>query len=245
MAHSARCLKFVVLAFSVLFAVSSLAVTAVGIANLVHFYIYGDFVPGSVSSPLLLLSISGLFAALGSALGWSGAMTSNTCRLHLFSLFLVTIVVTEFSSGVWALTSRAAFEDEMIVAMETSFSTYLEKESVRNKWKSLQREMECCGVDGPNNYNQHNRLDLSCCVSETSLHGNCQMIRQRGCAFSLSEDIRQRLLWVSLVAIGVAILQASGVLCSFCLSNSLKNEARKNRLRNRHSTELKSLKPSN
>jgi hypothetical protein len=50
--------------------------------NLVHFYSHKHFVPSDVSSPVLLLALTGLAACLVAPLGWSGAMAGNTCRLN-------------------------------------------------------------------------------------------------------------------------------------------------------------------
>ncbi|XP_023710810.1 CD63 antigen-like isoform X2 [Cryptotermes secundus] len=232
MAYSARCLKFVVLTFTVLFAVSGVVTVVFSVANLVHFYAHNRFVPSCVTVPVLLLALAGLAACLVAAVGWCGAMAGNTCRLRAFSVFLIVVIMSEFGASIYALMSRTDFKADVTKAMEESFSNYTNDKAVAEDWKSLQKELECCGVDGPNNYRSLGMMDWSCCLAGTRHEGTCHGVNQRGCLESLTHEIQRRLLWLSLLGIAAAIGQMTGVLCSCCLLNSLRNEKRRNRVRN-------------
>ncbi|XP_021934824.1 CD63 antigen-like [Zootermopsis nevadensis] len=240
MACSTRCLKFVVFTFIVVFAVSGVAVMIISVANLVHFYSHNDFVPSNVSVPVLLIALTGLGSCLVAALGWRGTMAGNTCHLYMFSFLLITVIMIEFGSAIWGLTSRANFEDEMTKAMEESFSSYAKDKAVADEWKSLQKALECCGIDGPNDYRRFGVVDWSCCLSETQREGSCHVMKQQGCLVSLTRDFQKRLLWVSLLSIAAAVMQMPGVFCTCCLSNSLRNVQRRNRIRDRMLLEVKS-----
>ncbi|PSN50197.1 hypothetical protein C0J52_23705 [Blattella germanica] len=219
---------------------SGLSIVVFCVANLVQFYTHRDFVPSSVSSPVLLLAFAGIAACCVAAMGWYGAMTGNTCRIFGFSVLLLMVVIVEFGASIWCLTSRADFHDTMAGSMEASFSAYKKDEAVVKKWDFLQRELECCGTDGPEDYRRLGAVSWACCASETEKHGSCELMRQRGCLTALSIDVRSRLLWLALFGIVTSLMQISGVFCSCCLKNSLQNEERRNKILKRSSMELKS-----
>jgi endonuclease III len=56
-------------------------------------------------------------------------------------VFLIAIIFSEFGAAVWALISRANFEDEMAKAMEVSLSSYTTDKAVAENWKSLQQQV--------------------------------------------------------------------------------------------------------
>jgi CD63 antigen len=115
----------------------------------------------------------------------------------------------------------------MTKAMEASFSSYTTNKDVAEKWKSIQQQMQCCGIHGPTDYRGAGIVDWSCCKQATQHEASCQSILQRGCLVSLAHDIQNRVLWVSVLSIATAIIHISGVCCSCCFVNSLKAEAQR------------------
>jgi hypothetical protein len=51
------------------------------------------------------------------------------------------VILSEFGAAIYALVSRADFEDDMAKDMEESFSKYVEHKAVTEDWKSLQKEV--------------------------------------------------------------------------------------------------------
>ncbi|KAJ9576361.1 hypothetical protein L9F63_006773 [Diploptera punctata] len=145
-------------------------------------------------------------------------MSGGNWHLIIFFLLLSTIVIMEFGGAIWCLTSRGDFHDEMVSTMEKSFSIYSSDDSVVKKWDKLQKELKCCGTDGPQDYRPLNNVPWSCCSSKSEQHGSCEELMQRGCLTSLNEFIRERLLLIALFAIGAAIVQFPGLIfCEFLL----------------------------
>ena len=70
-------------------------------------------------------------------------------------------------------------------------------------------QLQCCGIDGPTDYRRYGSLDSSCCLSTNQHEGWCHSVQQRGCLVSLTNDIQERMLWVSVVSILAAILQVN------------------------------------
>lgn len=199
------------------------------VVNLTHFFSHADFIPSNVFAPVIMLGTMGLVACLLAALGWYAAMEKRPCRLYTFSVFLIVLIISEFGGAIWALVSTVKLQDEMVKFMETSFSSYATNKDVAEKWKSLQQQMQCCGIDGPTDYRGTGKLDWSCCKQATQNEASCHSILQGGCLVSLTQDIQNRVLWMSVLSIATAIIQISGVFCSCCLSNALKAEVQRRR----------------
>jgi hypothetical protein len=51
------------------------------------------------------------------------------------------VILSEFGVAIYALVSRADFEDDMTKDMQESFSKYAEHKAVAEDWKSLQKEV--------------------------------------------------------------------------------------------------------
>jgi hypothetical protein len=56
-------------------------------------------------------------------------------------VFLLLLIISEFGGAIWALISSTKLEDEMVKAMEVSFSSYTKDKDVVEKWKSLQQQV--------------------------------------------------------------------------------------------------------
>jgi hypothetical protein len=51
------------------------------------------------------------------------------------------VILSEFGAAIYALISRANFEDDMTKTMEESLSKYTKDKDVAVDWKSLQKEV--------------------------------------------------------------------------------------------------------
>jgi len=58
------------------------------------------------------------------------------------ALLLTAVILSEFGGAVWALTTRADFEDDVAHAMTQSLSSYTKDKTVTEEWKSLQKEVK-------------------------------------------------------------------------------------------------------
>ena len=70
-------------------------------------------------------------------------------------------------------------------------------------------QMQCCGIDGPTDYRGTGKVDWSCCKQATQNEASCHSILQGGCLVSLTQDIQNRVLWMSVLSIATAIIQVS------------------------------------
>lgn len=79
----------------------------------------------------------------------------------------------------------------------------------RHVWHKMQYELKCCGVYDLNDYfRTTGAVPWSCCSIPTDPGDSaCKTFYQRGCLHILSDTIRERLFYVSIVLISAAIIQ--------------------------------------
>ncbi|KAJ8966209.1 hypothetical protein NQ317_001307 [Molorchus minor] len=91
--------------------------------------------------------------------------------------------------------------------------------------KLLQRFLQCCGVDGPDDY-PTTKLPDSCCIN-----GQCSTFEHRyhkdGCALKVYEFLRKSTNIVGGVAIGIAAIEIIGAVFGLCLASSIRNQYRR------------------
>jgi hypothetical protein len=101
-----------------------------------------------------------------------------------------------------------------------------------NIWHKMQYELKCCGVYEMSDYfrtgKTHVGVPWSCCTVPTEPeHGACKDFYQRGCLQILSDTIRERLFYVSIVLVCAAIIQSMGLFCIIQLTILLHDEEKK------------------
>lgn len=114
--------------------------------------------------------------------------------------------------------------------MDTSYSEFKEQTNDHTHiWHKLQYELQCCGVYELSDYfrssSGNSGVPWSCCTIPTQPdHTSCKSFYQRGCMHILSDTIRERLFYVSIVLICAAIVQSMGLFCIIQLTILLQDE---------------------
>lgn len=124
----------------------------------------------------------------------------------LLGIILISIFIT-----IWSLTTRKDINGTAVAPVEESFADFLSDSNTLNDhshlWNRLQSEMQCCGVHGITDYIKTS-IPWSCCRRpEDPSDPRCLASYQRGCLFALTDETRQRLLYVSVAALIFALVQ--------------------------------------
>nr|CAI5870207.1 unnamed protein product [Callosobruchus analis] len=86
--------------------------------------------------------------------------------------------------------------------------------------------MQCCGVDGPDDYN--GVVPTSCCqnsrVQCPSVNNN---VFPDGCAYKLYYKLESSSQVIGGVAIGIAAVEIIGAIFGLCLASSIRNHYRR------------------
>lgn len=121
--------------------------------------------------------------------------------------------------SAWSLSLREELPGAAKYQMDTSYSEF--KHTINDHthiWHKMQYELQCCGIYELSDYFRtdgiHVGVPWSCCTTPTEAdQASCKSFYQRGCLHILSENIRDRLFYVSLVLVVAAIVQSMGLFC--------------------------------
>lgn len=150
-----------------------------------------------------------------------------------FTALLVILVCIQFGLSAWSLALREKLPGASKYPLDTSFEDFkLNMGEHTHIWHKMQYELQCCGVYELTDYyrtgSSHSGVPWSCCsIPKQSEHTACQSFHQRGCMHVLSDTIRERLFYVSIVLISAAIIQSMGLFCIIQLTILLHDEDKK------------------
>jgi len=167
-------------------------------------------------------------------LGWNAVSKRNRNYLKIFTGLLVILVCIQFVLSAWALALREKLPGAAKHPMDESYSDF--KDHIGDHthiWHKLQYELQCCGVYELSDYfrsgGSHSGVPWSCCTIPTQPeHSACKSFYQRGCMHILSDTIRERLFYVSIVLIVAAIVQSMGLFCIIQLTILLHDQEKEN-----------------
>ncbi|VDN96290.1 unnamed protein product [Rodentolepis nana] len=172
---------------------------------------------GSANLIPIFVTIVG-FLVLGIAfMGCCGAISLNRCLLLSFSIAIGIIIVAEIVGGVLLVIYRSKFKEGL--------GKYL-KEAIRNvenatnpsagkAFKKLQDKFECCGANGPEDWQNPSQ---GCCKSGESA---CENYPREGCIKVIHEWLKKNLLAVGTVILVLSVLEVGAITAACCLYRQL------------------------
>lgn len=141
------------------------------------------------------------------------------------------LVCIQFALSAWSLALREKLPGAAKFPMDQSYAEFKDQMTDHTHiWHKMQYELQCCGVYELSDYfripGSHAGVPWSCCTIPTEPeHSSCKSFYQRGCMHILSDTIRERLFYVSIVLICAAIVQSMGLFCIIQLTILLHDEA--------------------
>lgn len=143
------------------------------------------------------------------------------------------LVCIQFCLSAWSLALREQLPGASKYPLDSSFEDFKQHMGDHSHiWHKMQYDLHCCGVYELTDYyrtgSSHAGVPWSCCtIPEKAEHSACQSFHQRGCMHVLSDTIRERLFYVSIVLICAAIIQSMGLFCIIQLTILLHDEERR------------------
>lgn len=143
------------------------------------------------------------------------------------------LVCIQFALSAWSLALREKLPGASKFPMDTAYERFvLDTSDHTHIFHKMQYELKCCGVYEMSDYfrvgSKHTGVPWSCCQVPTKPeHTACKDFYQRGCMHVLSDTIRERLFYVSIVLICAAIIQSMGLFCIIQLTILLQDEEKK------------------
>jgi CD63 antigen len=215
------CIKYVMFVFNFVFVVCGIILIVIGgIA-------YGrkdltEFGKSQyVTAPTILISV-GVIIFILAFLGCCGAIRESHCMVTLFGILLLIIFVVEIAGGVTAYVYRGKFEEILKDNMNDSIKQ--DRKDANKIWDEMQKEWQCCGIDGASDYLKNNRTVPDSCCKEPLETKECDKPYDKGCYKQLLENIQSKIAMVGGAAIGIGVVELLGVMFAFCLAASIKKE---------------------
>lgn len=140
------------------------------------------------------------------------------------------LVCIQFGLSAWSLALREKLPGAAKYPMDSSYADFKDHLNDHTHiWHKMQYELQCCGVYELSDYfrtgSSNTGVPWSCCTIPTQPeHSACKSFHQRGCMHILSDTIRERLFYVSIVLICAAIVQSMGLFCIIQLTILIHDE---------------------
>ncbi|XP_030753755.1 CD63 antigen-like [Sitophilus oryzae] len=225
------CVKYLLFCFNLLFAISGLAILVVGVIAHVHIYAqYSNFVyPSYQLAPVILIAV-GVIIFLISFFGCCGAVKENHCMIITFSILLGVIFAAEIAAGVIGYINRHEVQVMLDTKLNSTMYKYYTSTDIKKTWDVAQHELECCGMNGPDDWqkvNHNNSLPHTCCPNVHN-HGVCEKttvgVYKSSCIQKLKEMFMNYASGIGAVGLGVAGFQLFGIIFACALARHIRKE---------------------
>lgn len=230
-------LKYLLFIFNFIFMVSGCVVMGIGIWTVVskHHFV-------SLLSTGTYVSVAYLFIAAGSIviivtfIGCYGIWKENKCALLLYTFFLLFIFLLEAVAGVLAYVYEGQLRTDLETSLNRTFlNSYMIDPTRTQDIDALQKEYRCCGAVNfedwkysrwlKSNPKLNNTVPDSCCRTESKscgIRNHPSNIFSEGCIFKLEAKIKEHLILLGAVGLGICLVQVFGLVISGCLYVKLK-----------------------
>ncbi|KAL6429222.1 hypothetical protein ACFW04_008144 [Cataglyphis niger] len=222
-------IKYILFIFNLVFAISGIGIIAAGACVLADVGEFNHFVEGRIMAPPIVLIVAGAIVFIIAFLGCYGAIKEHYHMLIAFAAALLIIFVIELAVGIAAAVFKNDFSMTMKDTLKESMKNYSEAD--RMAWDNIQKELECCGVDGPNDWSPANGFTSgfpsSCCKQDMNMIcqiNNEALVYQEGCFNKLEMRVHKGATVLIGVGIGIAFVEIAGIILACCLAATIKRE---------------------
>uniref|UniRef100_UPI00398F8BE4 CD63 antigen n=1 Tax=Pristiophorus japonicus TaxID=55135 RepID=UPI00398F8BE4 len=222
-----KCVKYLMFIFNLLFWISGIALIVVGI--LVQTKLNGTLHITNVAAsgaPIVLI-IVGVVINFVAFFGCCGAWKENYCMVTTFAVLLIIIFLVEIAAAI----AGYVFKDQIRDAFEKSFNETMRNYNVSANAKnidSLQKQFHCCGssqyTDWFSEMSNHSVPD-SCCKKIIPGCGKITTaanIYQEGCVNVINAWLKNNIVIVAGVALGIALFQLLGIIFACVLMKGIR-----------------------
>lgn len=240
----AKCIKYTLFVFNLLFLLGGLALIIVG--AVVQVQSNQSFGGSSVSAGGVFIIIVGSIVFLVSFFGCAGAINNNYCMVVTYGVLLLLLLLAEVAAVITGFVMKNKIDDAITEAMNMDIVKYDPKDPTvlaTKSWDHSQKTLQCCGSSGYMSWNMSAALNAthsvpdSCCIRQNvtncglgALIGTSEAINATiyttGCVEKTRTLMQTYLIAVGAVAAAVALLELLGIIFAFCLARSLRKDYR-------------------
>ncbi|XP_018577461.1 CD63 antigen-like, partial [Anoplophora glabripennis] len=214
--------------------ISGIAIIAAGAIVLANASEFNHFADNGLIGPPIVFIVAGAIVFIIAFLGCFGAIKESYNMLMAFAGLLLIIFIIELAVGIAAAVYKADFHNALNSTLRKSMQNY-SSDSEMIAWNNLQKKFECCGVDGPSDWEAHGHsLPFSCCNVIEGGNEKIEMycinngvgkyLFQDGCYQKLQNQINSNAKILIGVGIGIAFIEVVGIVLACWLAHTIKRE---------------------
>ncbi|XP_028433394.1 CD82 antigen [Perca flavescens] len=198
----------------------------------------------AVKAACYILIGVGAFSMLMGFLGCLGAIYEIRCLLGLYFSCLLLILLAQVAAGALIFFQKDVLNEEMSKIVSKVLDDYPgSNSSTEQAWDFIQRNMECCGWTGRQDWSGNlviinsSQLLFPCSCQNVSLasgnfsdSGFCEAqtpdwpVYDVGCAASVESWLVTNIGVVLGVCLGVALIELLGMVLSICMCKNIHTE---------------------
>ncbi|XP_020291324.1 leukocyte surface antigen CD53-like [Pseudomyrmex gracilis] len=223
------CFRCCLVVGTVLLGISGAIVTVFAGYFIYQLYEYAPVTPDNVCESAAVLLAMGFTTCCIGWFAWQFLNFYNRMQVITFAVALGTIALIETCVGIWALVRHEQIDTLLPEQHDEIFALAISDE--KTTWDHMQSTLQCCGIDGPNDYRNVQAIPWSCCnksldLVDNNIDGTCGNIYKRGCQHVVLNRTRSILLHIFLLALCSVLLQISFMACMTCYARIYKDKMR-------------------
>lgn len=220
-----KCVKYLMFIFNFLFWISGIALIVVGI--LVQTKVNGTLHITSVAAsgaPIVLI-IVGVVINFVAFFGCCGAWKENYCMVTTFAVLLILIFIVEIAAAI----AGYIFKDQIRGVFESSFNETMKHYNTSDNTQNidnLQKQFHCCGSASYADWFPPTRVPDSCCknpIPNCGRNVTAANIYQEGCVSLINTWLKNNIVIVAGVALGIALFQLLGIIFACVLMKGIRS----------------------
>jgi hypothetical protein len=233
-------LKYVLFIFNFIFWLSGLGIVAIGVWTLWDRNHYVSLLTSTTyaATTYVLLGTGGAILLVG-FIGCCGAWRENRLCLMTYACFLLVIFLLEAVAGILAYMYEAAVHDELVRSLnQTMLQNYMIDKEKTLAIDHMQQNFKCCGAGSFRDWKHsrwlmgnpaiNNTVPDSCCKTVTpgcAIRSHPSNIYYDGCVPELEVYLKEHLIILGAVGLGICCLQIFGIVFACCLAKRIKEWA--------------------
>jgi len=225
-----NCVKYLMFFFNFLFWLSGLILIIIGaIVRDKYGDKFADLSAQFANAPVLIIVVGVIVFVIG-FLGCCGAVKENYCMVTTFAVLLALIFILEIVAGALGISYKNKVQGLAESQLDKEIKHYnMNGTSILLNW--AQQKLECCGRMGPGDYNNHTSKDPAFCAGKDQGVKSCHTgqdctnkVYPKGCQEKVVTFVKDNMILVGGVAIGIAFIQLLGIVFACLLMKAIKGE---------------------
>jgi len=221
-----KLVKLLMIIFNFIFFAVGLLLIVCGALVMTKFRDYVAVLGNSFNAAPMVIIFVGVVIFLVAFFGCCGAWKESYCMMMTFTGLMVALLVLQLVTFIAALVMKSKVRAVVTEPLKTALDSYHVKDQYKRVLDKIQSGFECCGVEGPADWNKNATAETavppSCCTNPR----DCTQATafQKGCLDKLDYWVEANIVLVAAVAVAVCFLQLIGIMCACCLGRSIRDE---------------------